>query len=113
MIHWNDSRCLRHIGKPATTDIPKQQYPVTHRDRNIRQPIIVEVFEAGAPAEVLQRDFAETGYRSNVRELRLSEILIERIRIICEVRDEDIEQAVAVVVADSDTHSGLSRSQAP
>jgi hypothetical protein len=43
MIHRNNPRSLRHIGEPASTDIPKQEYPVTHGDRNIRQPIIIEV----------------------------------------------------------------------
>ena len=41
----------------------------------------------------------------------LSQILIKRIRVACKVRDENIEEPVAVVVANGDAHAGLSASR--
>ena len=75
-------------------------------DKDVRQSVIVEVLESRAPTEVLH-GFTKTCERSNIGKLHLSHIVIKRVGVSRKVRDEEIKEAIAVVIANGDAHSGL------
>src|SRR5262249_49215232 len=80
---------------------------MTIGDEYVRKSVIIEIFEAGAPAQILKRNFSEAGNGSDIGKQHLAHVLIKRVGVTCEVRHENVEKAIAVVITHSDAHSRL------
>src|SRR6266550_6314685 len=68
--------------------------------------VVVEVEEHGAPAQVLRMQ-AEPSRESNIRKKSFTIVAVEGGGVIGEVGLKNIRPAVAVVIGDGCTHSGL------
>ena len=75
-------------------------------DEDVEPAVVVHVEEADAPAEKAGVD-AEAGEVGAVVEVEPAQVQVERIGVAGEVGLDDVEEAVAVVVADGDAHAGL------
>src|SRR5205085_7227958 len=80
---------------------------VTVGDDNILPPVAVEVHEGRAPAEKRNRRLAESRLESYVGEVAFAIVVVERVRVVGEVRDVEVYEAVVVVVTDGDAHARL------
>ena len=76
------------------------------RDEQIREAVVVEIDDAGAPPYIASFD-AQAGADGDVVEVPFPVVAVEDIGIVGEVRFEDVEVSVEVVVADAHTHAGL------
>src|SRR5437016_3258046 len=72
----------------------------------VEPAVIIEVGEAGAPADVARLD-GQSRSRGDVVEKLAFDVAIEDGRVVAEVGGEDIEPAVAVEVADRHAHVRL------
>ena len=79
---------------------------VAVRHQNVEPAVVIHVEEADAPAEQARID-AQTAWIGAVFEVAVAEIRVQRIGVAGEVCFDDVEVAVAVVVADGDAHAGL------
>ena len=77
------------------------------RDEDIKGAVVVIVDEAGAEAHVERARLPQSGLVDRVRERAVSVVAIERVRLVRQVRHEDVEQAVTVVVACVHAHARL------
>ena len=68
--------------------------------------VIIEVEEHGSPAEVLRMQ-AEPRSKCNVGKNSISTVLVKDGSVIGKVRFKNVQAAVAVVIGDSGTHTGL------
>src|SRR3989441_4273970 len=75
-------------------------------NENVGPAVVVHVEKAAAPAEIL-RVSAESSGESGVLEIGATEIAIERGRVAGEIRLDDVEIAVEVVIGGGDAHAGL------
>ena len=75
-------------------------------DEDVEPAIVVQIDEADAPAEIARVD-AKAGEVGVVFKGAVAEVLVERVGVAGEVGLDDVEQAVAVEVADADAHAGL------
>src|SRR6185437_254511 len=75
-------------------------------EKQIRVAVVVEVLHARAPADVARLD-AEAAVGGHVLEGAFAVVVIEDVRVVGEVRFENIERAVKIVIADSKSHAGL------
>ncbi len=75
-------------------------------DEDVEPAIVVEVDEADAPAEIAGVE-AEAGEVGVVFKGAVAEVEVEGVGVAGEVGLDDVEQAVAVEVADGDAHAGL------
>ena len=73
---------------------------------NIRPAIVIQIDDAGAPADIAGFD-AEAGAQRGVSKLPLPSLTIEVVRVFGEVGFEEIEVAIEIEVADADAHAGL------
>src|SRR5688500_5141080 len=74
-------------------------------DHYVGPPIVIEISESGSPLYIAC--VIETRRSRRILEKFPPTISVEYRQIICEMSFEDVQKAVAIVVADSDTHSGL------
>src|ERR1700727_1901862 len=72
----------------------------------IGQTVVVEVLDTRAPADEAGFD-AESGADGHVGEEALAVVAVEDVRIVAEVRLEDIEKAIGIEVADTEAHAFL------
>src|ERR1700680_3346072 len=91
----------------APIRLVRDRIDVAVGNENIKEAVIVEVEEAGAPAEEWNRGIPETGFEGNVGERGIAIVTIESFVIVGEGSDEEIELAVAIVVAGADAHGRL------
>src|SRR5207245_5065618 len=75
-------------------------------DEDVRPAIVVHVEETAAPAEIL-RVLAETALIGGVLEIRAAEIVVKRRRVAGEIRFDQVEIAVEIVIGGRDAHAGL------
>ena len=68
--------------------------------------VVVEIDNARSPADVARLD-ADAGADGDVVEVALAVVPVEDVRVVGEMRLEDVEVAVEVVVADADAHARL------
>ncbi len=68
--------------------------------------VVVEIVDARAPAYVAGFD-AEAGGVGDVLEIAFSVVAVEHGSVIGEVRFQDVDRAIEVIVADADAHAGL------
>ena len=92
----NRRRCLLNFGVDTAGD-----------DEEVRKPIVVEVFKAGAPAD-------KAGFDADFRSARVASskfafaiVAYTAAGIRREVGLDDVQRAIASVVADADAHAGL------
>ena len=76
---------------------------VAVREQDVRPAVVVEVEEVDAEAEVLPVH-AEAGAQARLLE-GAAVVAVERRHLLGEVRPDDVQPAVAVVVADADAHA--------
>ena len=74
--------------------------------QNVLPAILIDIEKGRAPAEKLRMN-AESGAHRDIGKRHLAQVAIERRRVVGEIGLEDIELAVAVVVAGGGTHAGL------
>src|SRR5689334_2932493 len=74
--------------------------------QEIGPPIVIEIEKHCPPSEILCVK-AEAGWSRHVIERPVAIVLIESRRIVRKVSFENIEPAIAVVVSDRRSHSGL------
>ena len=80
---------------------------VAVRDEQVFPAVVVEVNEHDAPA---QREVGRRTDAGNVRDVRehpVTIVAVQRVVIVGEVADREVDQTVAVEVADADAHAGL------
>src|SRR5205807_2656945 len=75
-------------------------------DEDIRPTVVVHIKKTAAPAEVL-RVLAEAALISGVLEIRAAKIVVERRRVAGEIRFDQIEIAVEIVIGGGNAHAGL------
>ena len=75
-------------------------------EEEIEPAVVVEIDEADAPAEPARVEADAGGERAVVAEA-LAAVRVQRRGVAGEVGLEEIDRAVAVVVADRDAHAGL------
>src|SRR6185369_7787832 len=75
-------------------------------EKNIRQSVVVQIHDTGAPAYVAGL-YADTGSASYVFEVGFAIVAIQTVRVFAEMRLEQIDVAVEIVIADADSHPGL------
>src|SRR2546423_9410492 len=76
-------------------------------DDDVLPSVAVEIQEGRAPTEEGNRRLAESRLESDVGEVALAVVVVERVRVVGEVRDVEVYEAVVVVVADGDAHARL------
>src|SRR5579884_2203159 len=74
--------------------------------KNVEPAIVVQIHEAGAPANILRID-RKTGGKCRVIKKLSAEVVIKDGSVATEVREEQIQVAVAVVISHGYSHSGL------
>ena len=110
------ARFLDQLLEPAVAEVAEhqprrlerigRQRPLDFRDRRCRSPgtgreaVVVEIDDAGAPADVARLD-ADARADRDVVEVALAVVAIEHVGVVGEVRLEDVEVAVEIVVADA------------
>src|SRR5437879_5181891 len=72
----------------------------------VEPPVVVHVEETDTPAEKPSID-AQAGKVGVVIEVAVAEVEVDRIGVTGEIRFDDVQQAIAVVVADGDAHACL------
>src|SRR4030095_13727360 len=87
-------------------DLPDFRIHVAVREEQIEPAVVVEIDERGAPPEP-PRVQADAGREGAILAEPVAGVGIQRRRIAGEVRLEDVQGAVAIVVADRDAHAGL------
>src|SRR5205807_7640996 len=75
-------------------------------EENVGPTVVVHVKKTATPAEVL-RVLAEAALVSGVLKIRAAEIVVERRRVAGEIRFDQIEIAVEIVIGGGDAHAGL------
>ena len=92
--------------------LPRRQLrvDVAVGDEDVLPAVVVEVEEVDAEADILAVD-AETGLDARVDEAR-AVVAVQRGHLFGEVGPDDVEPAVAVVVADADAHARRARRRA-
>ncbi len=75
-------------------------------DEDIKPAVVVEVREAAAPAEIAAAE-SQAGCKGGVGESPVAVVSVEAARIIREIRLEDVQPAVAIVVARGGAHACL------
>ena len=73
---------------------------------DVRPAVVVVVDESASPGDVAVVN-ADAGGKSHVGESSVTVVVIEVAGVVGEVGFEDVEPAIAVVVTDTDAHSGL------
>ena len=68
-------------------------------DEKIEQAVIVVIEKTGAPAQERNGRAAEAGFEGNIGEARVAVVAIKSFVIVRECSDEEIQAAVAIVVA--------------
>ena len=76
-------------------------------DEDILQPVVVEVEESDAPAQIAPAIADESRMMGIIDECTLAGIAIERVVVVGEVGDHDVEPAVVVEIFELDAHAGL------
>src|SRR5437868_14679761 len=79
--------------------------PIGHED--VDEAIVVIVEKAGPPSEKGNRRFRNAGTEGDIAKISVPIISIQGVVIIREVRDIQIDFAVAIVVAYGNSHRGL------
>ena len=79
---------------------------MTVANEDVGPAVIVHVKKTAAPAEIL-RVLAETALIGGVLEIRAAQIVVERRRVASEIRFDEIEIAVEIVIGGGDAHAGL------
>src|SRR5439155_1759819 len=79
---------------------------VTVANEDVGPAVIVHVKKTAAPAEIL-RVLAETALIGGVLEIRAAEIVVKRRRVAGEIRFDQVEIAVEIVIGGRDAHAGL------
>ena len=77
-------------------------------NKNVQESIVVEIEKTGTPAKERYHGISETNAKGNVREIAIAVIAIEWLVVVRECGDEEIDSAIAIVVADGDPHRCLS-----
>ncbi len=75
-------------------------------DEDVFPAIVVVIDEFSTPAGIGKRRVADTGVVGRILEVAIAEVPIESVHFLREVRDEDVRQAVVVVVREVHAHSG-------
>src|SRR6266851_5470037 len=75
-------------------------------EEDVRPAVVVHVKKTAAPAEILGV-LAEAAQVGGVLEIRAAEIVIKRRGIASEIRFDEIEIAVEIVIGGGDAHAGL------
>ncbi len=75
-------------------------------DENVGPAVVVHVKKTAAPAEIL-RVLAEAALIGGVLEICAPEIVVERRCVAREIRFDEIEIAVEIVIGGGDAHAGL------
>src|SRR5262249_42891054 len=90
----------------APADAIGLRIDMTVDDEDVGPGVQIEVDEPRAPAEV-SAVAPQTSRDRRIVERAAAKIAIQRCRVIVEVRLDDVEPAVAVVVAGADAHARL------
>ena len=96
---------LRVGGAPLV--LVRDGVDVTVGDEEVEKSIIIEIEEAGAPTEKRYGGMAKTGLEGDVRECGAAIVPVESFVVVGKRGDEEIQLAVAIVIAESDAHGGL------
>src|ERR1700716_1360489 len=75
-------------------------------NQNVRPPIIIHIEESATPAQKLRVTPEPSGER-RILERSAADVVVERRRIPSEIRFDDIEVSVKIVIGGRDAHSGL------
>ena len=78
------------------------------RDEDVLPPVVVEVEEPRAPADILAV-WPKAGLEDGVEERAVPVVVVEVDGFVGKIGLYDIQPAVAVVITDSDSHSALGR----
>ena len=76
----------------------------------IEPAVVIKVAQLAAEAELIQGEYPEFGTASTIDEDTGKCLQIERGDFVVEVRHDDIEESIAVLVAAGDPHASLSAS---
>ena len=77
------------------------------RNEDIKRAIVICIEEPGAEADVEITLFSEVCLINHIGEGAVAVVAVERVRLVREISDEDIERAIAVVIACGNAHAGL------
>src|SRR5260370_41112346 len=73
----------------------------------VEQTVVIVLEKARAPAQKRYRQCRDSSAEADVGKGRVTVITVERVVIVGEIRDVEIDFAVTVVIADGDSHGGL------
>ena len=93
---------VRGIGNPGF------RFRINHArgEEQLRKAVVVEIRNGRSPADIAILD-SEARPQGRVVKVALTVIAVEDFRIASEVRLENVEESVAVEVADAKTHACL------
>ena len=80
---------------------------VTVGDEEVEKSVIIEIEEAGAPTEERYGGKAKTGTEGDVGKCGGAIVAVESFVVVGKRGDEQIQLAIAIVIAESDAHGGL------
>jgi hypothetical protein len=119
---YRRSELLRDIGEASVLEVPVDDFALlvarfgleainfridmSVDEKEIEPAVVVEIDKADAPAEPPRVEADAAGKRT-ILTGALAGVGVERRGVAGEVRLEDVERAVAIVVADRDAHSRL------
>src|SRR6185295_6793810 len=90
----------------ARPEVARAVHDVTVDDRKIKVGVVVDIEESGAEADEWERWRADATRERRVLEESLAEIPEQRVRFELVIRHEQIEVAIAVVIAEVRAHAG-------
>ena len=79
---------------------------VPGNQEQIRQPVVIQIDDARTPPDVTRLD-AQTSPYGYVLEISFTFVAIKDVGVVGEMRLENVQIAVEIVIADADPHPGL------
>ena len=99
----------QQIALLVTGAVAKHAYIVDHvaiSDGQIEVRVVVVIEKQRAKTDEWQRRLANAAFESHVSEQSFSDISVQTVCLAVQIRDEDVEQSVAVDIAHIRAHTG-------
>src|SRR5713226_1235981 len=80
---------------------------VALRDKEIFPSIVVVIQKANAPSGVQHGGARNAGAEAGIGETGVTIVLVERVALVGEIRDDQVRPAIIVIVGEVDAHTGV------
>ena len=76
-------------------------------EKKVEQPIVVVIQKPRTPAEERNRRVGDSRRVAHIGKTGVAIVAVERVVVVGKIRDAEIDFAIAVVIADRNSHRGL------